>query len=143
MSELIEKIMLISLGISLLLLIIPNISQISSLMSYNSNNDENTINSDLNQFIQNMNEFEISRSNQTSITKFNYSGDISVLFENNSQSNSSLFFRFSSEQDSEPNINVVYRSISILNSLIVQIDSVFISSYEFSIQNNSIFLRFF
>ena len=112
-------------------------------MSYNSNNDENTINSDLNQFIQNMNEFEISRSNQTSITKFNYSGDISVLFENNSQSNSSLFFRFSSEQDSEPNINVVYRSISILNSLIVQIDSVFISSYEFSIQNNSIFLRFF
>ncbi len=135
--------MLISLGISLLLLIIPNISQISSLMSYNWNNDENTINSDLNQFIQNMNEFEISESNQTSITKFNYSGDISVLFENNSQSNSSLFFRFSSEQDSEPNINVVYRSISILNSLIVQIDSVFISSYEFSIQNNSIFLRFF
>jgi hypothetical protein len=136
--------MLIGFGISIFFLIIPNLIPVFNSIGFESNTDDSTIDNDLNNLQRTLNSSYSSNIDSHTIQSFNYSGDISVVIENHTDSSQILLFRFSKDVFPAQNFpNASYRKIMIDPNVNVNITSIFISNYEIFISNNSLFLTFY
>jgi hypothetical protein len=140
MSEILEKLLLISFGLTVLIIVIPLFQPLLNNYLKMDENDEQTeiIENDLNQLNQNLKTFD-NYIFQNISKNFIYAGQISVIIDSKSNGSTILLFRFNNNDSDITN----YFKFQVEIWFEIIIESYNIHSYQINLKNNSRFLRFF
>lgn len=139
MSEILEKFLIISFGLTMLIIILTYMSPYMTVienLTLNSDEDLYLIKSDMNELIENINKFKNDEPNTNLTKKFVFQGQISLIIDNYQENHTNCIFRFY-------NNRTTYRNIQISIIFQIEIQSIFIKQYTIGEFNNSKFINFY
>jgi hypothetical protein len=141
MSELIEKFLLILVGLGITFSIINIIPSTLSIPSYFNTQEKSEISNDLNNFQQDLELIQNNLENNRTYS-FQFKGNINILSINNTNF-TSIFFRFSQPNSlKNQSFEIIHKKIEISEKIEVKIVTFYVNQYEIFKLNNSIFINF-
>lgn len=146
MAELIEKILLISLGLSLILLISPQLNLVFNIIQNQNNTENDSIHTDMKKLNDSIELYMNSDNNSMNTVDFLFSGDITVIIRNITNNSVVLLFRFAHSTLDRTKNNIIYQKLERNNNICpinVQINNTIIHSYQIFKKDNSIFITFY
>lgn len=143
MAELIEKFLSMGLGIMLLFMIWPLLSNLIDFIPQKKiSNSE--IDDQIDTFLENLEKYAEKTVQENETFEFQYSGLISIAYSENLNGSFICKFRFVNyANDLGTYSDVSYRSVHINNVEMIEVNQIFVSKYEIYKKNGSTFLTFF
>lgn len=130
------------LGIIILFMIWPVILNTINYIPKNSK-DNSEIDKDIDSFRENFDNYYDSISTENVTYDFHYSGLITVTYSKNSNGTYLCKFRFASYTDEiQTYSDVSYRTVQLNNVFMIEVQQIYIITYEIYRKNGSIFLSF-